>query len=233
METGGLRKDQRRPNDPSQKDRDGNPVCTPLSKLVAKVLQYAQACHMIQLLAPSEDGPNKDMYCAYHRNRGHDTEECHVLKGLINDLLQTGELAQFIEKKKKGRRGWKKFFKKSDKDKKEKDPEQDREPPPSGSNLVEEANPEKRPKLEPITFTDQDLPTSADCATEALVVTIDINGADVQRVMVDTGSSIVNVMYLEVFKKLQLDRSKLAPVRTPLSGFTGPWYTRRELSACR
>ncbi|XP_031101915.1 uncharacterized protein LOC116005818 [Ipomoea triloba] len=38
--------------------------------------------------------------------------------------------------------------------------------------------------------------------------------------MVDTGSS-VNVMYLEVFRKLQLDRSELTPIRTPLSGFTG------------
>lgn len=49
---------------------------------------------------------------------------------------------------------------------------------------------------------------------------IDINGVDVQRVMVDTGSS-VNVMHLDVFKKLQLDRSTLTPVRTLLSGFTG------------
>ncbi|XP_031124216.1 uncharacterized protein LOC116026930 [Ipomoea triloba] len=235
METGGPRRDQRdqrRSNDRRQKDRDGNPVYTPLSRPVAEVLQHAQACHMIQLPAPSKDDPDKDKYCAYHRNRGHDTEECHVLKGLIEDLLQK----------------WKKFFKK-DKDKKDKDSEKDREPPPAGSKqvihvifggpkgsdsagkhhnwardlhvgLVEEANPEKRPKLEPIVFTDRDLPSSVDCATEALVVTVDINGVDVQRVMVDTDSS-VNVMYLEVFRKLQLDQSELTPVRTPLSGFTG------------
>ncbi|XP_031099717.1 uncharacterized protein LOC116003918 [Ipomoea triloba] len=139
METGGPRRDQnqrdRRPNNQRQKDRDGYPIYTPLSRPVAKVLQYAQSCHMIQLPAPSKDGPKKDKYCAYHRNRGHDTEECHVLKGLIEDLLQTGELAQFAEKKKKGRRGWKKFFKKN-KDKKDKDPDQDREPPPTGSKQV-------------------------------------------------------------------------------------------------
>lgn len=88
---------------------------------------------MIQLPAPLRDGPDKDKYCAYHRNQGHETEECHVLKGLIEDLLQTDELAQFAKKKKKGRHGWKKFFKKSDKDKKEKDPEQDWKPPLSGS----------------------------------------------------------------------------------------------------
>lgn len=87
-------------------------------------------------------------------------------------------------------------------------------------SLVEEANPEKRAKMESITFTDRNLRSSADCAIEALVVTIDINGFDVQRVMVDTRSS-VNVMYLDVFKKLQLDRSALTPIRTPLSDFTG------------
>ncbi|XP_031101853.1 uncharacterized protein LOC116005756 [Ipomoea triloba] len=252
METGGPRRDQgqrdRHPNNQQQKDRDGNPIYTPLTRPVAEVLQYAQGCHMIQLPAPSKDDPDKDKYCAYHRNRGHDTEEFHVLKGLIEDLLQTGELAQFAEKKEKGRRGWKNYFKK-DKDKKDKDTYQDREPTPAGPKqvihvifrgpeggdtagesrnwardlhvgLVEEPNPEKKPKLEPIVFTDRDMPYAADCATEALVVTIDINGVDVQRVMVDTGLS-VNVMYLDVSQKLQLDRSELTAVRTPLFGFTG------------
>ncbi|XP_031096983.1 uncharacterized protein LOC116001234 [Ipomoea triloba] len=164
------------------------------------------------------------------------------------DKKITGELAQFAEKKKKSRREWRKYFKK-DKDKKDKDPDLDREPlattqkqvihiifgSPEGGDtagdrrnwardlhfgLVEETNSEKRSKQEPIVFTDRDLPSTGDCATEALVVTIDINGVDVQRVMVDMGSS-VNVMYLDVFRKLQLDRSELTPVRTPLSGFTG------------
>lgn len=48
---------------------------------------------MIQLPTSSRDGPNNDKCCAYHRNRGYDTEECLVLKGLIEDLLQTVELA--------------------------------------------------------------------------------------------------------------------------------------------
>ncbi|XP_031101818.1 uncharacterized protein LOC116005716 [Ipomoea triloba] len=237
METRGPRRDQgqrdRRLNNLRQKDRDGNPIYTPLTR---------------SLPALAIDGPDKDKYYAYHRNWGHDTEECHVLKGLIEDLLHTGELAQFAEKKKKNRRGWRKYFKK-DKDKKDKDLDLDREPlaaaqkqvihvifggPEGGDTagdrrnwardlhvaLVEETNPVKRTKMEPIVFTDRDLPSSADCATEALVITIDINGVDVQRVMVDTGSS-VNVMYLDVFRKLQLDRSQLTPVRTPLSAFTG------------
>ncbi|XP_031096908.1 uncharacterized protein LOC116001158 [Ipomoea triloba] len=205
---------------------------------------------MIQLLAPARDGLDKDKYCDYHRNRGHDTDECHVLKGLIGDLLRSGELAQFAaEKKKSRRRGWKKYFKKFDKEKKDKGPEPDHDPPATGSkqiihvifggpeggedpdqrrawsrNLpvcsINTDQPEKRMKEEPITFTDRDLPLGGDQSAEALVVTIDICCAEVRRVMVDTGSS-VNVLYLEAFRNLKVDSSTLKPVRTPLSGFTG------------
>lgn len=73
---------------------------------------------MIQLPAPSQDEPDKRKYCAYHRNRCHDIEECHVLKGLIEDLLRSSKLAQFAEKKKKEKRTLKKFFKRVDKEKK-------------------------------------------------------------------------------------------------------------------
>ncbi|XP_019181909.1 PREDICTED: uncharacterized protein LOC109177020 [Ipomoea nil] len=74
--------------------------------------------------------------------------------------------------------------------------------------------------MEPITFALEDQPETGDTGMEALVVTIDIMGVDVQRVMVDTGSS-VNVLYLDIFEKLKLDLRELTPVGAPLSGFTG------------
>ncbi|VFQ62035.1 unnamed protein product [Cuscuta campestris] len=78
----------------------------------------------------------------------------------------------------------------------------------------------KQARREPITFTDRDLPRTGGDHNDPLVITMDINGADVARVLVDTGSS-VNVLYLDAFKKLKLDRSILRPLQTPLSGFTG------------
>ncbi|XP_031101916.1 uncharacterized protein LOC116005819 [Ipomoea triloba] len=194
METGGPRRDQGqrdwRPNNPRQKDRDENPVYTPLNRPVAEVLQFAQNCHLIQLPAP------------------------------------TGELAQFAEKKKKNWRGWRKYFKK-DKDKKDKDPDLDREPPaaaqkqvihvifggPGGGDtagerrnwardlhvgLVEETAPEERMKIEPIVFTDRDLPNSPDCSTEALVVTIDINDCSTEALVVTIDINGVDVEALVV-----------------------------------
>ncbi|XP_031120334.1 uncharacterized protein LOC116023472 [Ipomoea triloba] len=191
QESGQGCKDQKRFPDQQRKDQDGNLIYTPLTRPMAEVLEYAQACHMIQLPAPARDCPNKNKYCTYHRNRGHDTEECHVLKGLIEDLLRSGELAQFAKKKKKNRRSWKKFFKKSDKEGKGKEPDQDREPPPQGAKQVihvifggpkggddpderrtwsqdlpvcsiESSRPGKRLKEESITFTDHDLPQGGD-----------------------------------------------------------------------
>ncbi|VFQ87976.1 unnamed protein product, partial [Cuscuta campestris] len=66
---------------------------------------------------------------------------------------------------------------------------------------------------------DRDLPPTGEDHNDPLVITMDINGVDVARVLVDTGSS-VNILYLETFQKLRLCRTQLEPLKTPLSGFT-------------
>ncbi|VFQ86419.1 unnamed protein product [Cuscuta campestris] len=75
-------------------------------------------------------------------------------------------------------------------------------------------------RREPITFTDRDLPATREDHNDPLVITMDMGGVDVSRVLVDTGSS-VNVLYLDAFEKLKLCRTRLEPLKTPLSGFTG------------
>ncbi|VFQ98356.1 unnamed protein product [Cuscuta campestris] len=78
----------------------------------------------------------------------------------------------------------------------------------------------KHTRREPIVFTDRDLPPTSEDHNDPLVITMDINGVDVARELVDTGSS-VNILYLETFQKLRLCRTQLEPLKTPLSGFTG------------
>ncbi|VFQ91505.1 unnamed protein product [Cuscuta campestris] len=78
----------------------------------------------------------------------------------------------------------------------------------------------KHTRREPIVFTDRDLPPTGEDHNDPLVITMDINGVDVARVLVDTGSS-VNILYLETFQKLRLCRTQLEPLKTPLSGFMG------------
>lgn len=67
---------------------------------MVEVLDYAQSCNLIWLPEPSRDGDDKSKYCAYHRNKGHDTEDCAGLKRVIENLLRSGELSQFAQKEK-------------------------------------------------------------------------------------------------------------------------------------
>ncbi|XP_052172157.1 uncharacterized protein LOC127788080 [Diospyros lotus] len=41
---------------------------------------------------------SKDKYCRFHRDHGHDTEECHQLKEEIQELINRGFLRRFMTK---------------------------------------------------------------------------------------------------------------------------------------
>ncbi|XP_019160797.1 PREDICTED: uncharacterized protein LOC109157353 [Ipomoea nil] len=211
-------------------------------------MQYAQSCNLIRLPQPGPDGPDKTKHCAYHRCAGHDTEECTHLKQLLEDLLHLGKLDKCVGKREENKRvGERKDQRRSHHRSDRRDQDRlDFDPPSSGRPkskptihvifggledasrprescpvaIVDSRETGKRQKMEPITFTLEDQPESGDHVMEALVVTIDIMGTDVQRVMVDTWSS-VNVLYLDMFKKLKLDKQELIPVGVPLSEFTG------------
>ncbi|XP_031104440.1 uncharacterized protein LOC116007921 [Ipomoea triloba] len=81
----------------------------------------------------------------------------------------------------------------------------------------------KKPRRDPIIFTDDDIPHGTVLHRDALMIAIDIKGTVVRRVFVDTGSSVnvmyavfvdtgssVNVMYADTFNKLGLDQTKYA-----------------------
>lgn len=70
------------------------------------------------------------------------------------------------------------------------------------------------------TVTKRDLETVQIPHTDALVVTVQIGIHDVKRVLVDQGSS-VEVMYYDLFTKLDLPESALQLAELPLIGFNG------------
>ena len=39
---------------------------------------------------------NQNLYCTYHRDKGHTTEQCQVLKNHLEQLVKAGHLKDFM-----------------------------------------------------------------------------------------------------------------------------------------
>nr|XP_009412846.1 PREDICTED: uncharacterized protein LOC103994237 [Musa acuminata subsp. malaccensis] len=162
---------------------------------------------------------DRSKYCRFHRDYGHDTEDCRDLQNQIEELIRRGYLGRYL------------------KEPREATPRPripiERQidvifggPAAGGSSstarksyarsMVEKR---PRPELEPeISFGAEEVECSHH--DDTLVISIQIANARVKRVMVDTGSS-ADVLYLDAFKKLDLSTEDLIPMSSALTGFTG------------
>ena len=69
-------------------------------------------------------------------------------------------------------------------------------------------------------FSDEDKIGTIQPHDDALVITLQIGGYDVKRVMVDQGST-VEIMYHDLYKGLSLRAEDLTPYSSPLVSFEG------------
>ena len=69
-------------------------------------------------------------------------------------------------------------------------------------------------------FSDEDKIGTIQPHDDALVITLQIWGYDMKRVMVDQGST-AEIMYLDVYKGLNLKAEDLTPYSSPLVSFEG------------
>ncbi|XP_030970429.1 uncharacterized protein LOC115990777 [Quercus lobata] len=79
-----------------------------------------------------------------------------------------------------------------------------------------------------IGFSEEDKQGTLQPHDDALVVTLRIGGYDVKRVLVDQGSA-VEVMYLDLFKGLNLKPEDLSPYDSPLVSFEGKTVTPKSM----
>ncbi|XP_057506533.1 uncharacterized protein LOC130789734 [Actinidia eriantha] len=178
---------------------------------------------------------NRNKYCEFHRDHGHNTEDYFQLKKQIADLIKRGYLRKYVATR----------------------------PPPSSSErrygdnrptagdiqmihggfglggcstssrkkharsahrLVEEEiynlSSSNVGNHTPITFSNDDLRGLHLPHDDALIVSAVIANFNVQRILIDSGSS-ADILFISAFERMKIGLDKLHPFHTPLIGFGG------------
>ncbi|XP_058198406.1 uncharacterized protein LOC131313929 [Rhododendron vialii] len=175
--------------------------------------------------------------CSYHNELGHYTTACAPYKALLERLATQGHLDQYIDRTKAPTRPpagnpnpneprltihviHGPMTKES-----ETNLRADLNHASTSKHVLTVGPGSKRPRPEElpkwtITFTERNLEHVQTPHFDALVVTVQIGVHDVRRILINQGSS-VEVMYYDLFKKLDLPESALQPAEVSLIGFNG------------
>ena len=185
---------------------------------------------------------NQSLYCQYHQDHGHTTEDCRNLWNHLDQLVQEGKLQHLLHPS-SGHPG-------------QTNQESRRDislrPPMGTINVIlaapgrtdsfplkvmsvtwlstedndRESKRSKKGALPVLGFSDEDKIGTIQPHDIALVVTLMIGGFDVKRVLVDQGSA-VEVMYPDLYKRLNLKLEDLTAYDSPLVSFEGKTVTPR------
>ncbi|KAL5557373.1 hypothetical protein UlMin_039609 [Ulmus minor] len=181
-------------------------------------------------------------YCRFHRDTGHTTKECRVLKDEVERLIQRGQLREYVRgANQQPRQPAQPVARPQPQDnhdlevrtimggpatgetnraRKNYARQSRTDPFPHQVNLT--GHKEKIPRLsdDPIIFTESEARGLWHPHTDAIVVTLRIAGRKVFRILVDNGSS-ADILFKSTFNRMNLVGVKIEPTASSLSGFTG------------
>ncbi|KAK1406979.1 hypothetical protein QVD17_38589 [Tagetes erecta] len=192
---------------------------TPLLKTPAEVYALERKNNMFTTPTPLKNvNKNSRQYCDFHREKGHDTDDCIILKRQIEAAVKSGKLAHLVrEIKKKGHEQGE-----------ETDQAEIRRPTVNmvdqvGNDTTMASRKRKGETLEawmkaPITFESLEEWESQE---NPVTITVGIEGHAVRRVHLDGGSGS-EVMYEHCFKQLDPEiRAKMQEGTYSLVSFSG------------
>ncbi|KAK3005670.1 hypothetical protein RJ639_015738 [Escallonia herrerae] len=91
------KRDERCPNDPFALE-----ILTPLNPKPSQILHEIKDNKALQWPEKIRSGPNKrnkDLWCHFHNDHGHTTNNCGSLKRVIEALIKRGQLRKFVAHK--------------------------------------------------------------------------------------------------------------------------------------
>ncbi|XP_043705311.1 uncharacterized protein LOC122655153 [Telopea speciosissima] len=98
------KKDTKKTRSDRYSDRDQSPNYTPLNTTKTKILMEVYDRGLLQWPRPmfsKHEERNKKKYYKFHRDVGHDTEDCRQLKREIEDVIQKGHLRRYVKEDRK------------------------------------------------------------------------------------------------------------------------------------
>ncbi|RRT63174.1 hypothetical protein B296_00006243 [Ensete ventricosum] len=175
---------------------------------------------------------DKRRYCRFHREYGHDTEECHNLQYQIEDLIWWKHLHRYVR---------------DQSSLPDSRPSRDSSPrpkgtiekqidiifggPASGDDSTSAHKAYARSEVEKRSAHDENLDITFKsggeeypCHDDMLVILIRMANAYVKRVMINRGSS-TDILYFDAFQKLRLTDKDLVILTSTLTGFTGDFVS--------
>ncbi|XP_043704750.1 uncharacterized protein LOC122654630 [Telopea speciosissima] len=217
----------------ARSDRDQSPDYTPLNTTRTKILMEVYDRGLLQwprLMFTNPEDRNKNKYCKFHRDVGHNTENCRQLKREIEDVIQKGHLKRYVKEDIKdnprGHNAMRNGRVRDDRarrgDDRERQGQESARRAKAKARFVAVAKvPEKKACTKfVITFSNKDMEGLSWPHDDAVLVQAVIANRSVHRILVDTGASVDMLSY-DAYLQFGFEPGTLKPESTPLYGFSG------------